>query len=264
MHGQRFIKMQKGNVMQIITIAAQKGGTGKTTTAAALAQAAAYKGRKALAIDLDPQGNLSFMLAANTTGPGSYGLLGSPEQKIKAIPATQLIQTNASGIDIIPASQSLAAITSSKGSARRLQTALAPIKGNYDLIVIDTPATAGELFYNALQAATGLIIPLQANIYSLQSLYQATGTVKQIQQSNPDLQIKGFILTQHSSRSTIARQMQDTITERAAALNVPYLGAIRKAAAIEEAAALQQSIYEYAPKCNPAQDYLSVYEALNI
>ena len=250
--------------MQIIAVAVQKGGTGKSTTAAALAQAAAYKGRKALAIDLDPQANLTFMLAARTEGPGSYGLLGAPEKKQKAIAATQLIQTTDSGIDVIPASINLAAITSSPGSARRLQKALEPIRGNYDLIIIDTPPTAGELQYNALQAATGLIIPLQANILALQSLYQITDTAKQIQGSNPGLKILGFILTQYNNRSTIARQMQETITEQATALKVPYLGAIRKAVAVEEAAALQLSLYEYAAKSKPAQDYLTLYEALNI
>ena len=134
--------------MRIITIAVQKGGTGKTTTAAALAQAAAYKGRRALAIDLDPQGNLSVTLAAQMIpeAGNSYNLL-------MGLPAADLIQTTEQGIDVIPACLDLATISSGKGSARRLQRALEPIKNNYDLIVIDTP-TAAELQYNALQAAT--------------------------------------------------------------------------------------------------------------
>ena len=137
-----------------------------------------------------------------------------------------------------------------------------PLKKEYDLIVIDTPPTAGELQYNALQAATGLIIPLQADIYNLQSLYQITDTARQIQQTNPELKILGFLLTQYDRRSTIARQMQETITEQAAAMGVPYLGAIRAAVAVKEAAALQQSLFEYAPKSNPAADYLAVYDTI--
>lgn len=242
--------------MQIITIAAQKGGTGKTTTAATLAQAAAYRGRKVLAIDLDAQSNLSFVL--NAAGPGSDLLLSGKD------PA-ELIQHTAAGIDVIPASGNLAAETSSKGSARRLQKALEPIKRQYDLIIIDTPAPAGELLYNALQASTGLIIPLLADPYCVQSLYQVTRTAQQIQAtSNPELEILGVILTQHNPRSTIARQMQDTITERAAAIGVPYLGAVRQAVALREAAALQTSLFEYAPNCKPAQDYLQIYDALKI
>ena len=240
--------------MQIFTVAIQKGGTGKTTTAAAIVQAAAYKGQKCLAVDLDPQGNLSFALAADTGRPGSYDLL-------EGAPAADLTQHRA-GYDIIPANWSLATATSGKGSARRLQRALEPIKKEYDLIVIDTPPTAGELQYNALQAATGLIIPLQADIYNLQSLYQIADTAQQIRGSNPDLSITGFVLTQYDGRSTIARQMKETIEQNAAAMGVPYLGAIRAAVAVKEAAALQQSLFEYAPKCKPAADYLAIYETI--
>lgn len=243
--------------MQVITAAVQKGGTGKTTTVAALAQAAAYRGRRCLAIDLDPQCNLTFALAADANRPGSDLLLQGAD------PA-ELIQETAAGIDTIPASPNLAAEKSSTGSARRLQKALEPIRGSYDLIIIDTPPTAGELQYNALQAATGLLIPLQADAYCVNSLYLITRTARQIQGSNPDLQILGFILTQYNGRSTIARQMQETITTRAAAIGVPYLAAIRKAVAVEEAAALQRSLFEYAPNSKPAQDYLTLFDALKI
>lgn len=245
---------RKGGTMQIITVAIQKGGTGKTTTAAAIAQAAAYKGRSCLAIDLDPQGNLSFALAADTSRPGSFDLL-------QGAAAADLIQHRPC-MDVIPASWNLSTVVSGKGSARRLQRAIEPLKGKYDLIIIDTPPTAGELQYNALQASTGLIIPLQADIFNLQSLYQITDTARQIQQTNPALKILGFLLTQYDRRSTIARQMQETITAQAAAMGVPYLGAIRAAVAVKEAAALQQSLFDYAPKSKPAADYLAVYDAI--
>ena len=184
--------------MKIITVAIQKGGTGKTTTAAALAQAAAYKGRKVLAIDLDPQGNLSFALGAQTAAE-----TGTAYNLLMGLPAAQLIQTTAQGLDIIPTDRDLAAITSGTGSARRLRQALEPIKDNYDLIIIDTPPTAGELQYNALMAADGLIIPLEADAFNLQSLYQMTDTARQIQQSNTGLQILGVVFTQYDGRSII-------------------------------------------------------------
>lgn len=243
--------------MQIITAAVQKGGTGKTTTAAALAQAAAYRGRSVLAIDLDPQGNMTFALTADAEAPGSDLLLSGTD------PA-ELVQHTAAGIDVIPASANLAAEQTERGSARRLQQAVAPLKSLYDVIIIDTPATTGELQYNALQAATGLIIPLMADAFCVQSLYQMTRTARQIQGSNPELQILGFILTQYDSRSTLARQMQKTITARAAAVGVPDLGIIRKAVAIREAATLQISLFDYAPKSKPAEDYLKLFDALKI
>lgn len=241
--------------MQILTIAIQKGGTAKTTTAAALANAAAYLGRRALAIDLDPQGQLSFTLGADTGRPGSYELL-------EGKPAAAVIQPIRPGLDAIPASWSLQTVTSKTGSARRLQRALEPVKDKYDLIIIDTPPTAGELQYNALQASTGLVIPLQADIYNLQSLYQIIDTAQQIQGSNPALSFIGVICTQYDGRSTIARQMLDTIRGAAEGMGLSYLGEIRKAVSVQEAAALQQSLFEYAPKSKPAADYLALYERI--
>ena len=241
--------------MQIITIAVNKGGTGKTTTAAALAHAAAHRKRKVLAIDLDPQANLTYTLGASSKVPGSYELLTGQETALQHI---------APGLDAIAASLKLADLTTAPGSAKRLEQAINPVKGKYDLIIIDTPTKTGELLYNALQASTGLIIPLQASAYCLQSLYQTADLAAVIRKSNPQLKVLGFILTQHSARSLIARQMEQTITEKAAAVGIPYIGAIRKAVAVEEATALQKSIFDYAPKSNPAQDYLSLAKALHL
>ncbi len=171
--------------MQIITIGNQKGGTGKSVTAAAIAQAGAAEGLKVLAIDLDPQANLTFALRGDTRSKGSFELL-------EGEPARQTVQTTAQGIDLIAASRNLATVKTGTGSAKRLQRALQPIKSIYSLIVIDTPPTAGELLYNALQASTRLIIPLQADTFSLQGLYQIAETAQQFTKSNPELQIMGF------------------------------------------------------------------------
>lgn len=244
--------------MQIITVAIQKGGTGKTSTALALAQAAAYRGYSVLAIDLDPQANFSFALGAEAAGDtlNAYKLLTGAT-------GLELVQCTEYGVDIIPAVSELSTLTSGKGTARRLQQKLEGIKDNYDFIIIDTPPTAGELQYNALQAATGLIIPLEADIYNLQSLCQMADTATQIKESNPDLSILGFVLAKFNNRSNLAKQMQQTLTERAAALGIPFLGAIRQGIVIREAAALQQSLFEYAPNSKPAQDYLQLFDAIN-
>lgn len=241
--------------MKIVAIANQKGGTGKTTTAIALTQAAASCGKKTLVIDLDAQANATFFLAGSTAGGNSLDLLNGK-------PAAELIQTTPSGIDLISASWGLFGESSGKGSARRLSAALEPIKGKYDLIVIDTPPTPGELQFNALQSATDLIIPLQADIASLQGLYLIADTAKQIQQSNPGLRITGYILTRHNARSTLVKQMADAIANKASELDIPFLGAIREAVAIKEAQTLQQSLYEYAPKSKPAEDYMAIYNSL--
>ena len=241
--------------MQILTVAVIKGGTGKTTTAAAIAQAAAAAGKKVLAIDLDPQANMTYILAADQTRPGSYQLLHGTE------PA-QTIQRTAQGIDCIAGSADLATEKTAPASAKRLQTAIESIKKRYSLIMIDTPPQMGELTYNALQAATGLIIPLEADSSSLQGLYQIADIAHQMQRSNPALTIKGVVLTRFDSRSKIRKYMQEVIAEKGAEIGAPYLMGIRAGVSVIEAQALQQSLYEYAPKSNPAQDYQTLYEIL--
>lgn len=243
---------------QIIVVSNQKGGTGKTTTAAIMAQAAKYKGLRSLAIDMDPQANLSLALAADASkGPGSYGLL-------TGAPAADLIQTTAQGIEVIPAAWDLATVTSSKASARRLQKALEPIKDSYDLIVIDTPSTAGELQYNAMQAATGLVIPLVIDTYNIQSLYQITDTARQIQRTNPGLSFTGMLITQYRGRANFAKQARELIIEQAEALGVPYLGTVRIGTAVQEAAGFRESLFDYAPRSNAAKDYLRIFEKIII
>lgn len=239
----------------IAAVCNQKGGTGKSTTAAALAQAAAHRGRRVLAVDLDPQGNLSYFLAADVNRPGAFEVLDGH-------PAAEAIQATAGGLDVIPASWNLQTISSGRGSARRLKAALEPIAGSYDLVIIDTPPTAGELQFNALMAATDLIIPLQADIVGLQGLYQMIDTAQQIRQSNPALTFTGYVLTRSGGRSTLARQMAAAIEAQAQQMGLPFLMAIREAVAIREAQTLQRSLYEYAPRSKPAADYLELLDKL--
>ena len=241
--------------MQILTIAVIKGGTGKTTTAAAIAQAAATDRKRVLAIDLDPQANLTFCLAADQNAPGSYDLITGAD------PA-QLVQHTPQGVDTIAASPDLATLTTRAGSARHLQTALEPIKGSYDLIIIDTPPTMGEMTYNALQASTGLVIPLETDSNSLQGFFQIVDIAHQMQRSNPLLTIKGALLTRYDPRSKINRFLRDTIADKAAEMETPYLGEIRSGIAIREAQALQESLFDYAPGSKPAQDYKAIYQIL--
>lgn len=238
--------------MQIITTAVIKGGTGKSSTAAALAQAAVKTGKKVLAIDLDPQGNLSSFIGADQSGASSYDLLHGD-------PAAQLIQTTEQGINAIAASPDLATERTTPASAKRLHAALEPIKGMYDFIFIDTPPTMGELTYNALQASTGLIIPLETDNSSLQGLYQITGIAQRMKGSNPDLSIIGIILTRYDNRPKINRYLQQLIADRGQEIGAPFLMSIRSGIAIREAQALQQSLFEYAPHSKPAQDYKKLF-----
>lgn len=241
--------------MKIITIANQKGGTGKSTTAAAIAQAAQHKGLHCLAIDLDPQGNTSFFLNADTNTAGAFDLL-------EGEPITSVIQKTPQGIDTVSANWSLQTISTSAGSARRLKKALEPIRGKYDLIIIDTPPTAGELQTNAMMASTDLIIPLLADVGSLQGLYQIADTARRIQQQNKGLKVTGYILTRSGGRSTLAKQMSEIIEARAKENGIPFLLAVREAVAIREAQSWKESLYKYAPKSKPAEDYMHLTELI--
>ena len=242
--------------MQILAIANQKGGCGKSTTATALAEAAAARGLRVLAVDIDPQANLSFFTGADANQPGAFDLLEQGR------PAAVTIQRTACGLDVIPAALELRTISTGKGSARRLAAALAPIRRQYDLIVIDTSTAPGEARLNALMAATQLVIPLEADIGSLQGLYQIHDEARQVQQANPALTICGYILTKFDRRSTLARTMADRIQAAAAEMGIPFLGAVRAAVAIKEALSFQTNLYEYAPKSTPAQDYMQVLDNL--
>lgn len=244
--------------MHIIAIGNQKGGSAKTTTAAALAQAANSKGRKTLAIDLDPQGNLTDCTAADPNRANSFDLLTTTP------PRGDTIQQRPGGLCVIPASWNLATLTTEQGSARRLQRALQPLKKGFDYIFIDTPPTAGELQYNALQAADTLIMPIPANKFGLQGLYQMTATARQFQKTNPELKHIGLVLTCYDGRTVIARDMAQTIAKAAVALDVQVYGIVRQGVSVQEAQATQSDLYEYAPSSNPAKDYMTVFENLEV
>lgn len=240
----------------ILSITVQKGGTGKTTTAAAIASAAGRAGLYVLAIDLDPQGNLSYLTDADIKEPGAYEVITGE------IPAKDSIQTTEHGFDIMPASYNLAGLRTSQGSAWRLRRALEPILKYYDLIVLDTPPGAGEIQYNALQASTGVVVPLLADAFSIQGLYQVNDTITAIRQGNRQPFYKSCILTFAHERESLYKIIQKQVQDKAAAMNFHFLGSVHEAAAIRQAQAVQQSIYDYAPRCRPAKDYNSIFQKI--
>jgi len=234
--------------MQILTAAVSKGGTAKTTTCAAIAQAATDIGYHVLVVDLDPQMNLTDFVAADASQPGTY-------QLFQGELAEHLIQQTKQNIDAIPASENLAAVKTTPASAKRLAIALEPLKERYDLCIIDTPPGILELQNIALLAATSLLIPVEADRSSLQGLYQIADRAHTAQRSNHALTIAGIVLTKYDSRPIINRHMKKVIKKTGKEIGIPYLMEIRNGIKVREAQAMQQSLYQYAPRCKPAQDY---------
>ena len=249
--------------MRIISVANQKGGTAKTSTAHALVTGAAYKGKRSLAIDFDPQGNLSFIMGADANRAGAYELMKQQAQ------AAQIVQYTSQG-DIIPASLNLAAAdTEFSGKPGRdffLQAALEPLQDAYDVAVIDTPPTLGTLLVNALTASDEVIIPMNADILSLQGLYQLAETISQVKSfCNKGLKVTGILLTRYSGRTVLARDIKETIEAKCAELGIPLLNTvIRDGVAVREAQTTQESLFAYAPNSNPAKDYLQLFDEINL
>lgn len=246
----------------IFTVANQKGGQAKSTTAQALATGASARGLKALAIDLDPQCNLTFSFGGNQFDVGAYELLAS------SATANDVIQRTEQG-DLIGGSTSLAlADTSFIGDQRisRLKQAIRPVVSKYDVVVIDTPPTLGVLLINALVAADTVIIPMTADAYSLQGLSQLIETIRGVQSSfNPSLKIGGVLLTKHSGRTILSRDLSSTIREQCKAAGISmYKTFIREAVAVRESQMIQQSIFTYAPKSKPAKDYVKLLDEIGL
>ena len=225
----------------ITTIINQKGGTGKTTTAAALISYYHEQSRPVLAVDLDPQCNLSLAMGADTGKRTILGALTGEADTITTIQSTQ------SG-DCIAGSAALSAaesILNSTGKEYRLREALEQIAGQYERIVIDSPPALGVLSVNALTAADTVIIPCAADLLSIQSLKQLENTISVVKKyCNPTLKIAGILLTRHNGRTLLSRDFQSILEQEAAAMGTKvFETAIRESVAIRQAQAMQKSIF---------------------
>lgn len=246
--------------MKTIAIINQKGGVGKSTTAAAIGAGFILKGYKTLFVDLDAQGNLSYALHADTGGYNALGVLQRPET------AADEIQQTAEG-DIIASTPTLSgadATITKTGKEHCLEEALQTIAGAYDYCIIDTPPALGILTVNALTACTGAIIPAQADVYSLQGIMQLQGTIDAVKRyCNPQLYIMGIVLTRYNPRSIIRREVRETLEQTAEQLHTKlYQTYIRECTALVEAQAMRRDIFSYAPKSNAAADYRALTEEI--
>ncbi len=194
---------------KIISFANQKGGVGKTTSCVNIAASLGVLGHKVLIIDLDPQGNTTSGVGISKKGLRA----GTREMLSGALPIEEIIQeTPYENLSVIPTNTALAGaefdLFDFEESEFRIKNALAPVKDNYDYIVIDCPPSLGMLTINAFAASDGVIVPMQCEFYALEGLSQLMITINRIKRMyNPDLTITGILITMYNSRLLLSMQV---------------------------------------------------------
>jgi chromosome partitioning protein len=237
---------------QVIALANQKGGVAKTTTTLNLGVAFAEQGFKVLLVDLDPQGNLTMSQGLNpdTIERSMFDVL------VHRMPITQVIETRE--VDIAVSSIDLAgadmALSSQIGRERALEKGLAPVRDNYDFILIDTPPSLGLLTINAFVAATGVLVPVQTEYLSLRGLVQLENTLSMVRENlNPKVSIIGIVPTMYDKRITHSREADEILRENFGSL--VYQTRIRKTVRFAEAPVKGTSVLAYEPTGEAAGMY---------
>lgn len=246
---------------RIITVANQKGGVGKTTTAINLATALAAIGERVLIIDLDPQGNASTGLGIDRKdrSVSSYDVLTGELEIEQAA-----METAVPGLSIIPSTLDLLGIEMEIASApdrvlklRNALRASSERAAGYSYVLIDCPPSLNLLTLNSMAAADSVLVPLQCEFFALEGLSQLLETVDQVRRSiNPDLTIQGIVLTMFDGRNNLANQVVEDV--RAHMGEKVYDTVIPRNVRISEAPSYGKPAILYDLKCSGSQAYLQL------
>lgn len=255
---------------EVITIANQKGGVGKTTTAVNLAAALAKSGKKVLLIDADPQTNATTSLGFNRNDYeyNIYHVLIGIKKMSEVI-----LSSKFKNLDLVPANIGLVGVEKEfydpkkKNRELLLKNAIQPLKKKYHYILIDSPPALGPITINSLGAADSVIIPIQCEFFALEGLAQLLNTINLLKRSiNPKLSIKGFLPTMYSSQNNLSKQVLEDLshhfkeklflTKKKDVLIVP------RNIKIAESPSYGKPVTEYAKKSKGASAYFELAKSI--
>ncbi len=241
--------------MKRIAVANQKGGVGKTTTAVNLAAYLARLGKRVLLVDLDPQANATSGLGVRHVDGGVHAVLDG-----RVSPEDAVVVLEPFGLDLLPASPDL--VGASAGLVEdpyRLREQLEPLWPAYDLVLFDAPPSLGPLTLNALVAAEGVLVPLQAEYYALEGIAGLMDTIAEVRaRLNPTLRLLGILLTMFDGRTLLAQQVEANVRDHFG--DLVFWTVIPRNVRLSEAPSYGKPVAYYAPTSTGAQAYRRLAE----
>ena len=250
---------------RIIAVAMQKGGVGKTTTTINMAAALAELGQRVLAVDLDPQGNLTQHAGFDPEqiSPTLYDALKAEIEGYNSDVASAIYETD-EGFHLLPAQPELTlielALINTLSRERVLTTILSSVVDYYDFVFIDCNPSLGLLVVNALTASTGVIIPIQTEYLAARGAFMIMSSIETVRDKklNPDLQIDGIILTMADTRTTLTKDVSMAVIHQYGSDIHIFQPMVKRSVRFAESAIAGQSVLAYDPKGQGAQAYREI------